>query len=202
MKLVEFQEISANENIHVNLIAGLEYGNPTWLARLKSRQEWTLFKQARPAADGKLILKKAGYLSSCEDVLAFFRGKELVPYCLISDSEAQAGPFSLENLPAFQVKRKHSRDPLRLKAEYHNIRTGSYGFCIVQNISVSGVQFLTASSNDLRLLDEVAISFLLDAPSRNLITKRAITRHVAGISVGVEFNIAVDQDREIVLYPV
>lgn len=71
-----------------------------------------------------------------------------------------------------------------------------------QNISSSGLQFLTASSNDLRLLDEVALSFLLDIPSRKRITKRAITRHVQGITVGGEFTIAVDQDRKIVLYPV
>ncbi len=36
MKLVAFQDISANEQIHVNLIVGLEYGHPTWIARLKT----------------------------------------------------------------------------------------------------------------------------------------------------------------------
>ncbi len=202
MKLVEFTEISANEKIHINLIAGIEYGKPTWVARLRSRKEWTLYKRARHTAEERILLKKAGYLCSSEDVFAFFRGKELVPYCLIADSGAQAESLPFERFSSLQVQRKYFRGPTRLKAEYQNIRTGSFGYCIVQNISVSGVQFVTASTNDLKLLDEVAVSIILDVPNRNHIMKKAITRHVEGINVGAEFATAVEQDREIVFYPV
>ena len=193
MQLVDFQKLSGDAKACIDLIAGLDQKQPEYIARLNCHREWILYRRESWGDQRKITMSKVGSLPTMEDVLAFFRGKDLDPYCLQAASDVP------ESSPGLTVERKHQRKPIQFNGAYRNKRTGSFGDCMIEDISYGGMKFSTDSDNDIKPIDELTVSIFLMQPNSDVIKKNATARYVDRIHVGAEFNNVSDRDQHMVL---
>jgi hypothetical protein len=83
--------------------------------------------------------------------------------------------------------RKHYRKDVKLPGEYSIIEKGEKGEIVVQNLSLSGVQFTSMRPHQILADDTLELKFILDNPARTEIRRSAKVMWIRDRDVGVQF---------------
>ena len=83
--------------------------------------------------------------------------------------------------------RKHFRKDVRLSGEYSILKSGEKGEMVIQNLSLSGVQFTSLRPHQILKDDALELKFNLDNPARTEIRRSATVMWVKDREVGVQF---------------
>jgi hypothetical protein len=84
--------------------------------------------------------------------------------------------------------RRFYRKQTRLLGSYRNLSNRKEkGEIQVTNLSMSGIGFITVSSNALSVGDKIKLNFTLDDNKQSEIEKSGIVRWIDGFNVGCEF---------------
>ena len=83
--------------------------------------------------------------------------------------------------------RKHYRKDVKLSGEYSNIEKREKGEIVVQNLSLSGVQFTSLRPHQILAGDTLELKFILDNSVRKEIRRSAKVMWVRDHQVGAQF---------------
>ena len=200
MKLVDIRKIPKQEHESLNLVAGVDQGKLVMVAKKKSDREWILFQNAGQGHLNKESLIKLGSLSSLEDILAYYQGKNLKP-CSPRQQPGPArasatSPVSVRNM----AERRFYRKQVNLNGEYRNPRTGSIGSILVADVSFKGLKFTTIGPHDTQPGDRLQVSFILDNSKQSVIKRKVMAKHVQANDIGAEFINPPEYDKELGFY--
>lgn len=198
MKLIDLKKMPSQERDKLNLVVGVDQGRLVMVARKKGDDEWTLYQHTGQGPLNKESLIRFGSLSTLDDVLAYFQGKELKP-CSPSARPEDGAQKATESEQSV-VERRYYRKRVSLNGEYRNRRSGSSGDILVEDVSFKGLKFTTIDPHDIQTGDRLQVSFTLDDAKRSVIKRKVLAKYVKSRDIGVEFVNPPEYDKELGFY--
>lgn len=132
MQFIHIQTIPQMARKDVTLVVGNDQGKPICVAK-KKEQHWILYRRPDLSSLDAKSFQKIGSFYALEDVLVYFQGKGLQPYCPAHPSETDS--ISETDSDVQLERRRHSRKKIDIPGNYKNKRTGSTGEVQVQDVS-------------------------------------------------------------------
>ena len=123
-----------------------------------------------------IICPKCGYVKTIDTTNYKDTQKRLKAICKCGE----VFKFTLEF-------RKHYRKDARLPGEYIVLKSGEKGEIIVQNLSLSGIQFTSFRPHQILTDDTLELKFSLDNAARTEIRRSAKVMWVRDRDVGAQF---------------
>lgn len=96
--------------------------------------------------------------------------------------------------------RKKFRKDVQLPGEYVNLDTEDWGKIVVEDISMGGIGFSTVKRHDIKVGDQLELTFTLDTSPPRAVSKKVRVLRVDKFRMGSHYVMRMERDPDIGLY--